>query len=72
VNSDELGLATARWFKSSFSNGQNNCVEVARLGDGHVGLRDSKDNGTGPVHVFTQGAWQAFIAGAKDGQFDRT
>jgi hypothetical protein len=68
VSSDEL--ATARWFKSSRSNGQNNCVEVAFLGGGRVGLRDSKDNGAGPAHVFTRDEWLAFIEGAKDGEFD--
>jgi hypothetical protein len=70
VNSDEL--ATARWFKSSRSNGQANCVEVAFLSDGRIGLRDSKDEGTGPAHVFTRDEWLAFIAGAKDGEFDLT
>ncbi|GIH68837.1 DUF397 domain-containing protein [Sphaerimonospora thailandensis] len=69
MSSDEL--ATARWFKSSRSNGQNNCVEVAFLGSGRVALRDTKDRGAGPVHVFTPGEWDAFIEGAKLGEFDR-
>ena len=29
-------LTTAEWFKSSRSNGQNSCVEVAFLSDGRV------------------------------------
>lgn len=37
--------------------------------DGAVALRDSKDP-TGPVLVFTSAEWAAFLAGAKDGEFD--
>jgi hypothetical protein len=44
------------------------CVEVAEL-EGGVALRDSKDK-AGPVLTFTQAEWEAFIAGAKDGEFD--
>ena len=68
MNSREL--ATARWFKSSRSNANASCVEVAFLSGGRVGLRDSKDKGAGPAHVFTRDEWLAFIAGAKDGEFD--
>lgn len=64
-------LATARWFKSSRSNGQGNCVEVAFLDGGRVGVRDSKDKGTGPAHVFTRAEWLAFLAAAKNGEFNR-
>jgi hypothetical protein len=68
VTHDELDTAT--WFTSSRSNGQAACVEVAFLSEGRVGLRDSKDQGTGPAHVFTRAEWEAFLAGAKDGEFD--
>lgn len=70
MNSDEL--ATATWFKSSRSNGQNNCVETAFLSGGRVALRDSKDHGAGPAHIFTREEWLAFIGGVKDGEFDIT
>jgi hypothetical protein len=70
VNSDEL--ATARWFKSSRSNGEGNCVEVAFLSSERVGVRDSKDKGAGPAHVFTRAAWLAFVEATKDGEFDRS
>jgi hypothetical protein len=33
-------------------------------------VRDSK-NPTGPALIFTPGEWDAFLAGAKDGEFDR-
>lgn len=58
------------WRKASYSNTQGgNCVEVADLGD-RVAVRDSKDP-DGPRLVFTPAEWEAFIAGAKDGEFDR-
>lgn len=62
-------LATARWIKSSRSNGGGNCVEVAFLDGERVGVRDSKDNGSGPAHIFTRAEWLAFLEAAKDGEF---
>jgi hypothetical protein len=41
------------WFKSRRSGPSKDCVEVAFLAGGHVGVRDSK-NPTGPALVFTQ------------------
>jgi hypothetical protein len=49
--------------------GNGNCVEVAPLGRGHVGVRDSKDK-TGPVLQFTPDEWSAFIGGVRNGEFD--
>ncbi|MGH9211542.1 MAG: DUF397 domain-containing protein [Acidimicrobiales bacterium] len=59
------------WRKSSRSSGGDNCVEVAIAGDGSVGVRDSKQHGLGPVLEFTPTEWEAFLGGAKDGEFDR-
>lgn len=64
-------LASARWFKSSRSNEGNACVEVAFLDGGDVALRDTKDQGRGPVMVFTPAEWDAFIGGVQDGEFYR-
>lgn len=50
------------WYKSSRTAGANNCVEVAHK-HGWTAVRDSK-NKSGPVLVFTDGAWDAFIKGA--------
>jgi hypothetical protein len=44
------------------------CVE-ARLGNDEVWVRDSK-NPDGPVLKFTGPEWDAFLAGARDGEFD--
>ena len=60
----------ANWFKSSFSFSNGNCVEVAALPGGLVGVRDSKDHGTGPVLTVTGDEWERFLRGAKNGEFD--
>lgn len=62
-------LSGARWFKSSRSQGQDACVEVAHLNGGRVGVRDSKNPGGGAL-VFTSSEWDAFLAGARGGEFD--
>lgn len=64
------GFSRASWRKSSFSNFNGNCVEVRRTPDGRIAVRDTKAKGAGPVLIFTQAEWDAFMAGAKEGQFD--
>jgi hypothetical protein len=58
-----------RWVKSSLSFSSGNCVEVASLPDGGVGLRNSRDP-EGPVLRFTPDEWHAFLGGAQMGEFD--
>ena len=58
------------WFKSSLSFSNGNCVEVANLSGGQIGVRDSK-NPEGPVLRFTHDEWHAFIGGVHGGEFDR-
>ena len=60
-------FSNATWRKSSHSV-NNGCVEVAFV-DGQVGVRDSKDR-QGPMLVFTANEWEAFIGGARDGEFE--
>lgn len=55
-------LKNAPWRQSSRSNGQANCVEGARLRDGRVAARDSKDAGCGPVLVFAAAPWARFAS----------
>ena len=62
-------LDRAVWRTSSRSGGNGECVEVAQVDDG-VAVRDSKDR-SGPVLVFEPAVWAAFVAAAKDGEFDR-
>jgi hypothetical protein len=51
-------------------SGDHGCVEV-EFHRGQVGVRDSKAHGNGPVLAFTRREWDAFITGAKAGEFDR-
>lgn len=58
------------WRKSSASGANGGqCVEVM-VTDDAVKLRDTKDAGGGPVHVYTHAEWTAFVAGVKKGEFD--
>jgi hypothetical protein len=57
------------WIKSSLSFSNSNCVEVAALPGGGVAVRSSK-NPAGAVLRFTPGEWDAFVGGAKAGEFD--
>ena len=61
------GLVGISWRKSSFS-GTGNCVEVAFI-DEAIAVRDSTNPG-GPALIFTAAEWDAFVGGAKDGEFD--
>ena len=66
-----VDLSGAQWFKSSRSSSQKECVEVAHLSEGMVGVRDSK-NPTGPALVFAPTEWDAFTARLERGNFDLT
>jgi len=61
-------LKNAVWRKSSYSGNGGNCVEVADLPGGRAAVRDSK-HPDGPVLSFTRAEWEAFLAGARDGEF---
>jgi hypothetical protein len=57
------------WRKSRRSGPQGgNCVEFAHLSDGKVAVRNSR-HPSGPALLFTAAEWDAFVAGARDGEF---
>ncbi|RGD56615.1 DUF397 domain-containing protein [Kitasatospora xanthocidica] len=58
----------AVWRKSTYSNGQGDCIEVADGVAGVVPVRDSKDP-HGPALAFTAEAWRSFVAGVQAGDF---
>jgi hypothetical protein len=53
-------LSGAKWRSSTYSGGNNECVEVADDLP-TVPVRDSK-RPTGPALDFSRAAWQAFVA----------
>jgi Domain of unknown function (DUF397) len=57
------------WRKSSYSGYNGDCVEVAVLRPGQVGVRDSKAHGSGPVLRLTSAEWAAFLAVVRAGTF---
>ncbi|ASW52979.1 DUF397 domain-containing protein [Plantactinospora sp. KBS50] len=64
-----VDLSHAAWYKSSRSGPNcDNCVEVAFV-SGAIAVRDSK-NPNGAALIFTPDEWDAFVGGAKDGEFD--
>jgi hypothetical protein len=61
---------TVTWQKSQRSNPSGNCVEMARLPEGAgIAVRNSRDP-EGPVLIYRLDEIAAFLAGARDGDFD--
>ncbi|MEU9413675.1 DUF397 domain-containing protein [Streptomyces sp. NPDC048281] len=61
-------LAGATWVKASASDALNDCVELTRLDENEIGVRNSRFP-EGPVLVFTRSEIDAFLQGATSGDF---
>lgn len=72
TGSGAAGHCVEAFWKTSSKSGAAHgaCVEV-KAEDERILVRDTKDNGAGAVLSFTGPEWDAFITGAKDGEFDR-
>lgn len=68
-SSHERPSSGCYWIKSSLSYANGNCVEVASLPSGEIGVRNSRDS-VGPVLAFTSDEWHAFLGGVRNGEFD--
>jgi Domain of unknown function (DUF397) len=62
-------LGEVRWQKSQHSNPNGACVELAALPSGEIAMRNSRFP-AGAVLLYTQAEIHAFLAGARDGEFD--
>lgn len=67
VSADRLGGVD--WRRSRMSGANGNCVEVATLESGEVAVRNSRFP-NGPALIYTRAEMAAFLAGARDGEFD--
>ncbi len=63
-----LALHSARWLRSSYSTGANNCVETARPAAGPLAgllaVRDSKAP-AGPALLFSPESWTEFVTAVR-------
>ncbi len=62
-------LGDVRWQKSRHSNPNGACVELAALPSGEIAMRNSRFP-AGSALIYTQAEIAAFLAGARDGEFD--
>jgi hypothetical protein len=62
-------LQKATWIKSRSSNPNGECVELAKLANGEIAVRNSR-HPAGPALIFTRAEIAAFIQGVGAGEFD--
>ncbi|MBB4681813.1 DUF397 domain-containing protein [Crossiella cryophila] len=67
---DSLDFSSATWLSGDDPEGTGK-VEIAFVDSGgttYIGMRNSAQP-DGPILVFTTSEWDAFLAGARDGEF---
>lgn len=65
----DVGLHEAEWHAGRHGDDRDGRIELAILAGGQIAMRNSRDSG-GPVLIYTHAEIEAFVAGAKDGDFD--
>ncbi|MER8237083.1 DUF397 domain-containing protein [Streptomyces sp. NPDC101490] len=63
-----LDISGAEWEGAPGTSPDEERVEIARLPEGAVAMRSSLDKDT--VLRYTKAEWDAFVLGARDGEFD--
>jgi hypothetical protein len=58
------------WRTSSYSSYNGNCVEVADLTGGQIGVRDTK-NRSGELLRLSPPEWTSFVESVRNGDFTR-
>ncbi|MGH3539328.1 MAG: DUF397 domain-containing protein [Pseudonocardiaceae bacterium] len=58
-----------RWTKSSHSNPNGNCVELAQLPEGIIAVRNSR-RPAGPALLWARAEMAVFVRAVRDGEFD--
>lgn len=62
-------MSQVQWRKSSYSGGDNNCLELAEA-PSRIAVRDSKTPDR-PALFFDRAAFRKFVSSVKAGEFDR-
>jgi Domain of unknown function (DUF397) len=62
-----MGTDSGEWIRSVDGDGPS--VEMRRV-EGMIQVRDGRDGEAGPVLSFTPAEWDAWLDGAKKGEFD--
>ena len=60
-------MEAINWFTSTHSSGNGQCVEAARLPEGGMAVRDTK-NRSGAVLSFNADTWRTFLADVRQDQ----
>lgn len=69
TNGMAADLIPGRWVKSRMSEANGMCIELAELPQGRIAIRNSTDP-AGPALIVSSAEMEAFIDGAKKGEFD--